>query len=57
MNHSEGCGCPHLHGVKCEVTNCMYKDKKEYCTAKEIKVGPSYASSSTDTVCATFKPE
>ncbi|GAA6514051.1 DUF1540 domain-containing protein [Phocea massiliensis] len=57
MNHSEGCGCPHIHGVKCEVTNCVYNNQKEYCTAKEIKVGPSYASSSTDTICATFKPE
>lgn len=44
MNHSEGCSCPHIHGVKCEVTNCVYNDKKEYCTANEIKVGPSYAS-------------
>lgn len=57
MNHSEGCNCPHLSGVKCEVTNCVYNDKKEYCTAKEIKVGPQYASSSADTICATFKPE
>ena len=57
MNLSQNNSCPHIQGVKCEVTNCMYNDKKQYCTAKEIKVGPQFASSSADTICSTFKPE
>jgi hypothetical protein len=37
------------------VTNCVYHDCETHCTAKEIAVGPSYATTSQDTVCATFK--
>lgn len=45
----------HIKGVNCDVKNCVYHDGECDCTASRISVGPSYASSSTDTVCATFK--
>lgn len=45
----------HIHGVSCDVKNCVYHDGDNYCTADRVSVGPSYATSSTDTVCATFK--
>ena len=42
-------------GVSCEVANCHYHDGKSHCTADRINVGPGYANSSADTICATFK--
>lgn len=42
-------------GISCDVKNCVYHDGDNYCTAGKIAVGPSYATSCTDTVCATFK--
>lgn len=42
-------------GVSCDVINCVYHDGECHCTASKINVGPSYAVSCTDTVCATFK--
>ncbi len=50
------CHCEHIKGVCCDVKNCIHHDGESACTAKEITVGPSYASSSSDTACATFKP-
>ncbi len=47
----------HIHGIKCDVTNCQYNSGSEKCSANEIKVGPQYATTSSDTICATFKPE
>ncbi|MBE6639000.1 MAG: DUF1540 domain-containing protein [Ruminococcaceae bacterium] len=44
-------------GVSCDVKNCTYHDGESYCTAEQIAVGPSYATSCTDTVCATFRPK
>ena len=41
--------------IVCDVTNCVYNDDNRHCTAKQIKVGPQYASSSADTLCVTFK--
>ena len=43
-------------GIVCDVRKCVYHDKDNYCTASQIAVGPSYAESSSETVCATFKP-
>ena len=43
--------------VFCDVKNCAYHDGKNICTANKIKVGPTHAISSIDTICATFKPE
>ena len=45
----------HISGIVCNVTNCVHHDCETHCTAKEIAVGPSYATTSQDTVCATFK--
>ena len=42
-------------GVSCDVCNCVYHNGENSCTATKINVGPSYATSCTDTVCATFK--
>ncbi len=47
--------CKHNRGVTCDVKNCCFHDGESYCTASKISVGPSFASSCTDTVCATFK--
>ena len=49
------CGKDHIGGIVCNVTNCVYHDCDTHCTAKEISVGPSYATSSADPVCATFE--
>ena len=48
--------CDHIKGVVCDVKNCAYHDGETRCTAGEITVGPTYASTSHDTACATFKP-
>ena len=45
----------HIKGVVCDVRNCRYHDGDNYCTADKIVVGPSFAPSCTDTVCAAFK--
>lgn len=45
----------HIKGIVCDVHNCAHHDGECYCTADKIAVGPSYACSCTDTVCATFK--
>ena len=48
-------GCRVNSGISCDVKNCAYHEGDCHCTAEKIAVGPSFASSSTDTVCATFK--
>ncbi len=45
----------HIHGVVCDVRNCVYHDGDNFCTASRIAVGPTYATNSRDTVCATFR--
>lgn len=47
--------CKENRGVMCDVINCVYHNGEDTCTAEKITVGPSYATSCTDTVCATFK--
>ncbi len=47
----------HIGGISCNAKNCVYNDGQEYCTAPRINIGPSYAVSSMETVCATFKPK
>ena len=44
-----------LRGVSCDVKNCLFNDQTGHCTAEKIAVGPTYATSCTDTVCATFR--
>ena len=41
--------------IICSVKNCAYHDGDSSCLANQIAVGPTYASSAKDTVCATFK--
>ena len=43
--------------IVCSVQNCAYHCGDCKCTAAQISVGPTYASSGKDTVCATFKPK
>ncbi len=47
----------HISGIRCNVKNCVYNDMSAYCTAEHISVGPSYATSGIDTICATFRPK
>lgn len=54
-SHHDAKAPKHIKGIKCDVKNCAYHDGDSYCTAEKIAVGPSYATSCTDTVCATFK--
>ncbi len=49
--------CKHIKGIKCNVQNCYYHDCETYCTANEIAVGPRSADTSSETLCATFKPK
>ncbi len=58
----EKCGCSstknakeHIKGIRCDVKNCIYHDCETYCMAGEIAVGPCDATSSADTICATFQ--
>lgn len=53
---AENVNCSHKHikGITCNVKNCEYHDSFGYCTAESINIGPGYAESCTDTVCATF---
>lgn len=46
-----------IKGIVCNVEHCVYHDGKDECHAGSICVGPCNAKSSTDTVCATFKPK
>lgn len=57
FNVSVGEGRPpqHIRGIICDVKNCVYHDGDNFCTAQRITVGPSYATHSSDTACATFK--
>lgn len=55
MSENKKC-CNHIKGINCDVKNCAYHDGESYCTAGEITVGPTYAATGHDTVCATFKP-
>jgi len=41
--------------VHCDVKNCVYHDKNGTCEAKKVTVGPTFAVSASDTICATFK--
>ena len=44
-----------IKNVYCNVTNCTYHDGQKTCRAGQISVGPNYALTQKDTVCATFK--
>ncbi len=58
MTNCNGNDCTIKHyneGISCDVKNCVHHDGSCYCTAEKINVGPSAATSSADTICATFK--
>lgn len=55
--NKKGCGCKCIKGVSCDVKNCVHHDGDDKCTAGQITVGPSYATTGSDTVCATFQPK
>jgi hypothetical protein len=57
MNESKSCGSKHIKGITCDVYNCEYHGKENSCMAGCIAVGPGYAETSSDTVCATFRPK
>lgn len=44
-----------LKGVSCDACQCVHHGEHNTCCASEIAVGPHNASSSYETVCATFK--
>ena len=55
METKNGC-CEHVNkGITCDVKNCQYHSGECNCTAEMIKVGPNFACTSAETVCATFK--
>ena len=56
MNRNEN-GKGMTPDVYCDVKNCTYHDGDCKCTANRINVGPSYAVSTNDTACSTFKPQ
>ncbi len=43
--------------IICGVVNCRWHDGVSRCKAPSVEVGPGYAKSSVDTVCATFEPK
>ena len=57
MNEKDESRCKAIKGITCDVRNCVYHDCENHCTAEKIAVGPSYAESSSETVCATFRPK
>ncbi len=56
MNESDKNG-KHLKGVSCDACHCIYNGEDNCCHANEIAVGPHNACSSSETICATFKPK
>ena len=49
-------GCKHIKGINCSVKSCYYHDGETYCTADQIAVSSANAKTSSETACATFKP-
>lgn len=57
--YENDCKCDkskHIKGIMCDVEKCTYHNGKNECYAGTISVGPHSADSSSETVCATFKP-
>lgn len=44
-----------IPGIRCDVTNCVYNDKRANCYANQIEVGPQQAQSKDETICGTFR--
>jgi hypothetical protein len=45
-----------INGIVCDVNNCVY-NRQRTCHADQVKVGPQFAASTSDTVCDTFRPQ
>ncbi|MBE6904051.1 MAG: DUF1540 domain-containing protein [Ruminococcaceae bacterium] len=43
--------------IKCNVCNCVYHCDDNHCGADSINVGPSFADTAAQTVCASFKKD
>ena len=54
-NGTDGNTCHKNPGIVCQVKNCVYHDGDMGCTANKISVGPSNATNSNETLCATFR--
>ncbi|BCI61089.1 DUF1540 domain-containing protein [Solibaculum mannosilyticum] len=55
MHETQKQDCHCIQGIHCEVKNCVYHQKDDKCEAGKITVGPTFAVSSADTICSTFK--
>lgn len=44
-----------IKGISCEVKNCKYHDMSNCCTAGQIKVGSTTATTPSETKCETFE--
>ena len=51
----KGAQDPTIPGIRCEVTNCVYNNHHDGCTAGQVRVGPSFASTLGDTACETYQ--
>lgn len=54
-NPLAGCDKDCINGISCDVVSCIHNNHQLGCTAGKIKVGPSFATSTNDTVCDTYK--
>lgn len=47
--------------IYCDIVNCAYNDDRCHCTAPSVEIGTMTnsctASSSSETLCATFRPK
>lgn len=55
MHKNKSTNNDYIQGIVCDVKNCVYHEPDRKCYAKQIEVGPNFAVSSADTICATFK--
>ncbi|MBQ7595889.1 MAG: DUF1540 domain-containing protein [Clostridia bacterium] len=44
-----------IKDINCKVSDCIYNEGNGTCSAGKIEVGPSHASSCSDTLCNTFE--
>ncbi|MBR5273015.1 MAG: DUF1540 domain-containing protein [Clostridia bacterium] len=44
-----------IDGVSCDAKHCIYNREGNICDAGRIAIGTNNATSSSETICATFK--
>ncbi len=56
-NHNKDyCKDCHINlGIHCDAKHCVFNNGECNCTAEKISVGPSDATTSSETVCSTFQ--